>query len=239
MSDADSHQPTANGQGLFVTGTDTGVGKTRIACALLRAYAASGRRALGMKPVAAGAQRGATGLSNEDAERLRTASNVDAPHELINPYCFEPAIAPHLAAAEAGVAVELPRIVNAYANLRSRADWIVVEGAGGFLVPIGSGLTMADVARALDLPVLLVVGIRLGCLNHALLTCDSIDRCGLALAGWVANCIDPGMPRLEQNVTALRERIAAPLLGIAAYDPAPDGSPALDFAVLGCTGAQG
>ena len=114
-----------------------------------------------------------------------------------------------------------------------RQDWVVHSQ------PIGSGLTMADVARTLDLPVLLVVGMRLGCLNHALLTCESIDRRGLKLAGWVASCIDPSMPRREQNVTALRECIAAPLLGVADYDPAPDGSPALDFAVLGCAGVQG
>ena len=222
--------------GLFVTGTDTGVGKTRVACALLRAYAASGRRAVGMKPVAAGALPGASGLSNEDVDLLRRASNVCAPGELVNPYCFEPAIAPHLAAAEAGVAIELPRIVAAYAGLSALAEHVVVEGAGGFLVPLGGGLSMADIAGALSLPIVLVVGMRLGCLNHAMLTCESIRRRRLRLAGWVANCIEPHMQRLQDNVAALHERISAPLLDLVPYEPGPAFPRALDAAVLRAAG---
>ncbi|MGH8631948.1 MAG: dethiobiotin synthase [Burkholderiales bacterium] len=234
-----SRLPSAGARGIFVTGTDTGVGKTRIACALLRAYAGSGRRAVGMKPVAAGARHGLTGLSNDDVDLLRAASSVSAPRELVNPYCFEPAIAPHLAATEAGIVVELPQIVDAYFGLSALAEHVVVEGAGGFLVPIGRALSMADIAGALALPIVLVVGMRLGCLNHALLTCESIQRRGLRLAGWVANCFDPGMQRLEHNIAALRERIAAPLLGVAPYDPEPGATLALDAAVLGLPGAEG
>jgi dethiobiotin synthetase len=228
----------AAAHGVFVAGTDTGVGKTRIACALLRAFASRGVRAVGMKPVAAGAKRAADRLRNEDVEQLCTASNIDAPRDLVNPYCFEPAIAPHLAAAEAGVIIDLPRVIEAYAGLRRLADRVVVEGAGGFLVPVGPELSMADLAGALGLPIVLVVGMRLGCLNHALLTCESIDRRGLRLAGWVASCVDPRMQRLDQNVRALRERIAAPVLGVAAYDPAPAASPALDLSVLGLAAAR-
>jgi dethiobiotin synthetase len=231
-----SQQTPASSRGLFVTGTDTGVGKTRIACALLRACTASGTRAIGMKPVAAGAWTGTGGLSNEDVELLCAASNVRAPRELVNPYCFEPAIAPHLAAAEAGIVIELTRIVSAYTGLSALAEHVVVEGAGGFLVPLGAALSMADIACALSLPVVLVVGMRLGCLNHALLTCESIERRGLRLAGWVANCIEPGMQRLEHNIAALRGRITAPLLDVVPYEPQPPAPRTLDAAVLRAVG---
>lgn len=228
-----AYQALADPPGLFVTGTDTAVGKTRVACALLRAAAGTGRRAVGMKPLASGAQPAAGGLRNEDVERLLAASNVDAPRELVNPYCFEPAVAPHLAAAEAGVAVDPARIAEACSRLKRLADLVVVEGAGGLLVPIGPTLTMADLARLLALPIVLVVGMRLGCLNHALLTCESIERRGLRLAGWVANCIDPLMLRLEENVGALRLRVSAPLLGVVPHDPDEHSPAALDMAALG------
>lgn len=234
-----SLQTPVSSRGVFVTGTDTAVGKTRIACALLRAHTASGQRAVGMKPVAAGALPGASGLSNEDVELLRDASNVRAPRELTNPYCFGPAIAPHLAAAEAGVVIELPRIVAAYAGLSALAEHVVVEGAGGFLVPLGGALSMADIATTLSLPIVLVVGMRLGCLNHALLTCESIQRRGLRLTGWVANCIEPDMQRVEHNIAALRERIVAPLLGVVPYVPRPAAPSALDVAVLRAAGIIG
>lgn len=234
-----SRKAPAASRGLFVTGTDTGVGKTRIACALLRAGAGSGLRAVGMKPLASGARPEARGLRNEDVEQLRAAANVAAPPHLVNPYCFEPAIAPHLAAAEAGIVVDLDRIAGAYSRLADLADFVVVEGAGGLLVPIGPALTMADVAGRLALPIVLVVGMRLGCLNHALLTCESIERHGLRLAGWVANCIDPEMQRLEKNIAELGARINAPLLGVAPYDPAPGALPMVDIAALRLADAKG
>ena len=195
----------------FVTGTDTEVGKTFATCALLLALNRRGHRAVGMKPVAAGTD--AHG-KNDDVEQLKAASGVTAPPELINPYLFQPAIAPHIAAAEAGVAIDLERIAAAFDRLRETADAVLVEGVGGFLVPLGGDCDSADLARRLGLPVILVVGMRLGCINHALLTCQAIAACGLPLAGWIANRIDPDMQRWEENLAALRERIDAPLLGV-------------------------
>jgi dethiobiotin synthetase len=207
------------GAGLFVTGTDTGVGKTRIACALLRGFARRGERVVGMKPVAAGATRSAGGLSNEDVERLRSASNVTAPGELVNPYCFEPAIAPHIAAVESGIAIDELRIIGAYLQLAQLAQRVIVEGAGGFAVPLGPNTDMASIARHLGLPVVLVVGMRLGCLNHALLTAAAIERMDLSLVGWVANCVDARMERLAANVDALRDRLPGAFLGMVPFDP--------------------
>ena len=207
------------GAGLFVTGTDTGVGKTRIACALLRGFASRGERVVGMKPVAAGATPTAAGLSNEDVEQLRRASNIVAPSDLVNPYCFEPAIAPHIAAQESGVQIDAQRIACAYGQLARRADRVIVEGAGGFAVPLGSALDTARLAAQLGLPVIMVVGMRLGCLNHALLTAQAIERTELPLAGWVANCIEPEMDRLAANLTALRERLPGAFLGAVPFEP--------------------
>ena len=195
----------------FVTGTDTEVGKTFATCALLLALKKQGHRAVGMKPVAAGTD--AHG-KNDDVEQLKAASDVSAPPELINPYLFQPAIAPHIAAAEAGVAIDIERIAAAFLRLRETADAVLVEGVGGFLVPLGGDCDSADLAARLGLPVILVVGLRLGCINHALLTCQAIAACGLPLAGWIANRIDPDMQRWEENLAALRERIDAPLLGV-------------------------
>jgi len=206
-------------RGVFVTGTDTGVGKTRVACALLRGCVARGERAVGMKPVAAGAEMRGGRLWNEDVALLRAASNSQAPQRLVNPYCFAPPIAPHLAAREAGVEIRIETIVEAFGALAARADWVVVEGAGGLLVPLSENCDMGQVACALALPVVLVVGMRLGCLNHALLTVRAIRELGLTLAGWVANCIDPDAARLQQNIGSLRNRIPAPLLAQIAFDP--------------------
>lgn len=200
-----------------MAGTDTGVGKTHIACALLQGFSALGLAAVGMKPVAAGAKRLRSGWLNEDVERLCAAGNVEAPREWINPYCFAPPVAPHVAAAEAGVVLRMDRLRRCHARLAARADVVVVEGVGGLLVPLGPRLSAADIPRALDLPVLLVVGLRLGCLNHALLTVDVLQSRGLRLAGWVANAIDPEMSRRRQNVDALRARIMAPLLGVTGH----------------------
>ena len=209
-------------RGFFVTGTDTGVGKTRVACALLRALVRSGVRAVGMKPVAAGAVHDAEGLLNEDVAALNAASTFVAPRALVNPYCFEPAIAPHIAAARAGVKIELARIVTAFDVLARQADTVVVEGAGGFCIPLGDAFDSADLAERLDLPVILVVGLRLGCLNHALLTAQAIRARGLRLAGWIANRIDPAMEVVDENVSALADRLGAPLL--AEWPNAPAGA---------------
>ena len=201
------------GTGCFVTGTDTGVGKTLIACALLRAFAARGRRVIGMKPVAAGATEAEDGWRNEDVAALADASNVHAAREWINPYLLAAPVAPHLAAAAEGVAIDFGRIERSLAQLRAVADIVVVEGVGGFRVPLNDREDSADLAARLALPVVLVVGMRLGCLNHALLTAEAIGARGVRLAGWVANRIEPGMARAAENVAALSERLGAPLIG--------------------------
>lgn len=206
--------------GWFITGTDTGVGKTLIACALVDALARAGHKVAGMKPVASGARRASDGLRHEDAERLRAAGNVQADYETINPYCFEPPIAPHLAAEDAGQVIRLELILERYARLKQRARFIVVEGAGGWRVPLGPQLSMADLARALGLPVVLVVGMRLGCLSHALLSVEAIRCDGLPLAGWIANRIEPDMALFERNVAALEVRIGQPPLAVFPHQPA-------------------
>ena len=208
--------------GYFITGTDTGIGKTLVACALLHALSSRGLRAAGMKPVAAGAQRSGGELRNEDAERLAAASSVTVPRTLLNPYCFELPIAPHIAAREAEVSIELEPILRAYHALAQRADVVVVEGIGGFCVPLNAREDTADLAQRLALPVLLVVGMRLGCLNHALLTVQAIRAKGLQFAGWIANRVDPTLAAAECNVAALAERLAAPLLGDIEFMAAPD-----------------
>ena len=217
-----NYQSRITNHGFFVTGTDTGVGKTLICCALLHRIAAAGKTAIGMKPVAAGAVRGARGLVNDDVELLRAASYVEAPPQFVNPYCFQPPIAPHLAAEQAGVAIELATIANAYRQLAAVADLVIVEGVGGFRVPLNRGEDSADLAQRLDLPVILVVGLRLGCLNHALLTAQAIRAQGLVLAGWIANRIDPAMAAAERNVAALAERLPAPLLGDIEFRANPE-----------------
>ncbi len=216
------HSSRLTPHGYFITGTDTGVGKTLVCCALLYGFAALGKSVIGMKPVAAGAIHSAEGLINDDVALLRAASNVEAPLALVNPYCFEPPIAPHLAAEQAGVAIDLATIANAYQQLAHAADVVIVEGVGGFCVPLNRGADSADLAQRLGLPVILVVGLRLGCLNHALLTAHAIRAKGLALAGWIANRIDPAMAAAERNVAALAERLAAPLLGELEFTAAPD-----------------
>ena len=195
-----------------MTGTDTGVGKTVVACALLRAFAARGLRAAGMKPVAAGAEWRDGAMINGDVEQLLAAGNVRAARELVNPYCFVPPIAPHIAAARAGATIVLDHIASCYRELAARADVVVVEGAGGFRVPLGPGLDTGDLASRFALPVVLVVGMRLGCLNHALLTAEAIASRGLTLAGWIANHVDPAMEAADENVDALEERLSAPLI---------------------------
>lgn len=214
----------AKARGWFVTGTDTGVGKTWVAEALLHALGRAGCRAAGMKPVASGCRRTPAGLRNEDAERLSAAASVAVDYVDVNPYAFEPPIAPHSAAARAGVEMKLETVQHHFARLGSRADWIVVEGAGGWYVPFDRTRTMSDVACALALPVILVVGIRLGCLNHALLTAAAIDAEGLEAAGWVANAIDPAFeaPAREETIAALDARLGAPCLAVIPHRPGDD-----------------
>lgn len=219
--------------GYFVAGTDTGVGKTLVSCILLREFVARGAAAVGMKPVASGCVATAAGWVSEDVSRLMAAGNVTAPREWINPYAFKPSVAPHIAARLAGASIRLPRIRAAFHKLRERADVVVVEGIGGFRVPLSERRDTADLARILGLPVILVVGMKLGCLNHALLTAEAIRGRGLRLAGWVANRIDPGMAEFEANVEALEERLNASLLGVIPHfsGSAPEHvAPALDWA---------
>jgi dethiobiotin synthetase len=203
----------------LVTGTDTGVGKTLVSCALLHAFASQGKRVAGFKPVAAGCD--ADGR-NDDACALLAASSLDLAYGQVNPYCFTPAIAPHIAASRSGVRIEFAAILAAYHNLAVQADEVIVEGAGGFLVPLNDLQDSADLARELNLPVILTVGMRLGCLNHALLTAEAIAARRLTLAGWVANVLDAQMPALQDNVAALQARIPAPLLGSVPHMAAPD-----------------
>ena len=208
--------------GFFVTGTDTGVGKTLVACGLLAGFAGRGMKAVGMKPVACGVEPGAGGLVNDDVERLIGASNVAAPREHVNPYCFEPPIAPHIAARQAGVTIALDRIEQSFHALAALAEVVVVEGVGGFHVPLGPGTDSAQLAARLALPVVMVVGMRLGCLNHALLTGRAVAASGLKLAGWIANHIDPQMAAADDNVRALDERIGAPRIARISFAQLPD-----------------
>jgi dethiobiotin synthetase len=197
--------------GYFVTGTDTEVGKTLVSSALLLHLRTRHERVVGMKPVAAGTVVTAEGEDNEDAVALRACGSIRVPRELDNPYCLPLPLSPHLAAKAAGVRIELPVLVERYHQLAAQADAVVVEGAGGFFVPLNERETGADLAQALQLPVLLVVGLRLGCLNHALLTAEAIRTRGLTLAGWVANRIDPQMSSQDDNIAFLNERLGAPM----------------------------
>lgn len=199
----------------FVAGTDTGVGKSLVAAALLRAAGASGLRTVGLKPIAAGAAHGAWGLRNEDAELLLDAMNLELAYQEVNPVLLEPAIAPHLGLAALGLRLSAQTLFGyCQPALQHGHDFAVVEGAGGWRVPLGDGETLADLARLFGFPVVLVIGMRLGCLNHALLSAAAIRADGLQLAGWVANVIDPAMSHLQENVATLDEWLGAPRLGL-------------------------
>ena len=206
-------------RGIFVTGTDTGVGKTVASVALLRALARSGLRAVGMKPVSAGHSDG--GGPHDDVTRLAAAGNVDAALADRNPFAIVEPVAPHLGAAREGTVLDLDVIVAAYARLGTSADVVVVEGAGGALVPLDERHDMLDIARRLRLPVLLVVGMRLGCLNHARMSALAIRGRGLAFAGWVASRVDPGMVLADENVAWLARELPAPKIADLRSDPAP------------------
>jgi len=209
-------------RGFFVTGTDTGVGKTLVTAALLRRLRNEGVVVAGMKPIAAGASEGPEGRANADALLLQAESSVRHPYTTVNPWLFEPAIAPHLAAAEAGRSIDTGRITAAHERLRAAAEIVLAEGAGGFLVPLDAHRSIAEVPVLLRMDVILVVGLRLGCLNHALLSAEAIAARGLALAGWVGNGVDPRFARREANLETLRARLAAPCLGIVPWMEQPD-----------------
>jgi dethiobiotin synthetase len=208
-------------QAYFVVGTDTGVGKTLIASALIKHFGNLGLKTVGMKPVASGYDEVDGHFINDDVTALIQASNVAAPLEFVNPYRFIPAIAPHIAARQAGITIDIEVIFAAYQQLSTSAEVVIVEGAGGFLVPLNQNETLADLAIKLDVPLILVVGMRLGCINHALLTVEAIRARGLPLAGWIANQVDPDMAMFEENLEALHQRIDAPCLSVVRYQQVP------------------
>ena len=208
--------------GCFVTGTDTGVGKTLVSTGLLHALAPHHSRVVGMKPVAAGVVPWGEAWASEDAIALRSASTLAVAPELDNPVLLLDPLSPHIAAERAGVQIDIAAIVRSYQALAAQADAVVVEGAGGFHVPLTDTQTGADLAQALALPVVLVVGLRLGCLSHALLTAEAIRARGLVLVGWVANRVDPEMEATDENIAYLRARLGAPLLAEVPYQELPD-----------------
>ena len=194
----------------FITGTDTEIGKTYVASALIRYLAAQGFSVAGMKPVASGCHRMDEGLRNDDALSLMAAANVDLPYDIVNPYAFEPAIAPHIAAAEAGQVIDVGNISAIASSIK--ADYLVIEGVGGWCVPLGDGQLLAELAKATAQEAILVVGVRLGCINHALLTAAQIARDGMHLKGWIANYVDPDMQVQNENLKTLRKLMPGPLL---------------------------
>jgi dethiobiotin synthetase len=194
-------------QAFFITGTDTDVGKTYVACQLIKDYVAQGYKVVGMKPVAAGGDFVEGKWLNDDVLKLEAASNVKAPRELVNPYSFKEAIAPHIAAEKVSVAIKIDVIQQAFKRLADMTDIVIVEGAGGFLVPINATESMADLAVALNIPVILVVGMKLGCINHSLLTAEAIKARQLNLHGWIANQIAPDMAFCDENIAAIAQKL--------------------------------
>lgn len=219
MSDAMANATPASEAAWYVTGTDTGVGKTHASVALLYRLRAAGLRAVGMKPVASGCERTDEGWRNEDALRLRAASAPTPAYDILNPYALPSPTAPSLAAAEVGVRIDLAHLVASYRRLAAQADAVVVEGVGGWAAPLDRGLEQADLVRTLRLPVVLVVGLRLGCLSHARLTARAVRADGLSLAGWIANRIDPEFRDAEPYLGLLDEALDAPRLGVLPYAP--------------------
>jgi len=200
-------------QAFFITGTDTNVGKTYVACELIRQFVSQGFKVVGMKPVAAGREFIEGKWVHDDVQKLISAGNVDAPLEFVNPFSFDEAIAPHIAAEHARMQIKTEVIMYAFQRLSELADIVIVEGAGGFLVPLNENETLADLAVILNIPVILVTGIKLGCINHTLLTVEAIKKRNLCFHGWVANCIDPSMKATTENINTLTARLKAmPLL---------------------------
>jgi len=206
----------------FVTGTDTGIGKSVASATLLHALRARGRRAVGMKPLASGCESTPEGWRNEDALALQAASDPRPAYNDVNPFALPNPLAPELAAADAGIRVTLAPIVSAFRRLSAQADSVVVEGVGGWAAPLSADLDQADLVRALDLPVVLVVGLRLGCINHARLTARAIENDGLRLAGWIANDIDPAMARSDENFELLKQRLPVACWGRLPFREKPD-----------------
>lgn len=200
--------------GFFVTGTDTGVGKTWATVALMRFLQSQGRSVLGMKPVACGCLWQDGGWRNEDALSLLESASLPVDYAKLNIYAFERPLSPHLAAQKAGQAVQLDRIVRQCKELERLADCVLVEGVGGWEVPLNARERVSHLAIALELPVILVIGMRLGCLNHAWLTHDAMLRSGVSCAGWIANCVEPGFSCLEENIETLRSGMSFPCLGV-------------------------
>lgn len=213
----------------FVTGTDTEIGKTLISAAILHKLVQTGVRACGMKPIAAGAEMRDGWLHNEDADMLRAASNVNLPMHITTPFMFREPAAPHLAAAHENRSIDPVEILASYAEIVAVSDATVVEGVGGFRVPLTDTIDTADLAAQFNLPVIMVVGMRLGCISHALLTAEAIIKRGLVLAGWVANTVDPDMLFADENIDTLVQRIPAPLLGRVPRLPNPSAALAADF----------
>ena len=211
-----------NLRGIYITGTDTGIGKTLVASALLHAWRARGLRAAGLKPVASGCVQSAQGWRNDDALALQMASDPRPEYADVNPHALPLPLAPELAARAAGIEVTLAPILGAYARLATHADVVVVEGVGGWAAPLSTTLDQVDVVRALQLPVLLVVGLRLGCLNHAYLSARAIEADGCTLAGWIASDIDPSMEAADDNIALLAARLPAPCWGRLSHRAAPD-----------------
>lgn len=205
--------------GVFVTGTDTEIGKTFCSCLLMEALQQRGLKVAGMKPVASGGELRAGRLVNEDALQLQQQSGMNHPYDWVNPYVFEPPIAPHLAASQAGHRIEHQPIVEAYAQLQEHSDQVIVEGVGGWRVPLSDSLSVSDLPGLLGLPVVLVVGMRLGCLNHALLTIESIEQQNVPVVGWIANGIDPGFAAQQGNLQTLESRLSVPCLAQISYQP--------------------
>lgn len=208
--------------GLFVAGTDTGIGKTIASATLLAALNRAGRRGVGMKPVASGCRQTERGWRNEDAEALIAQSAGAPDYALVNPYALPQPIAPHLAARAAGVEIRLDSILAAFATLSTNADCIIVEGVGGWAVPLSPALMQADLVRALGLPVILIVGLRLGCINHAILSARAITADGCRLIGWIGNGVDAQMARVEDNLATLREHLPAPCVGVLPFADNPN-----------------
>lgn len=206
-----------NGKGVFITGTDTEVGKTYVAAAVVSALTGRGLRVCGYKPVAAGCEQTADGWRNEDALQLQAAGNSKASYAQLNPVALPPAIAPHIAAEELAVSLSVSHLLQAQQYLQAQHDWVVTEGAGGWTVPLNDQERLSDLAIAMRQPVILVVGMRLGCINHALLTAEAIGASGLPLIGWVANHLSANMPRAAENRQAIAERLTAPLLAELPY----------------------
>lgn len=207
----------------FITGTDTNVGKTLIAAGLLVAAKQRGLTTAALKPVAAGCEKTAEGLRNSDALLLQSVMTQTLHYDQINPYALEAAIAPHIAAQQEKRSLSVDRLAGICRGVLSSANFTVVEGAGGWRVPLNARETLADLAKNLNLPVIIVVGVRLGCINHALLTFEAVVRDGLAVAGWVANCIDADMPVLQENIDSLKARLPVPCLGVVPFlvEPSP------------------